>query len=476
MNEDFSIVELFPVFKKNLKWIILVAIIFLIISILFSCFFVTKKYTSTAKMIASFTTLDKEKDEIPNAVSTAQISAATALANSYTVILKSDYAANRVYTEISKQWKNISIKKIQKSINISTINDTEVLKISITTVNPELSKDICDAFEKVAPKIIEEKSYGQLLTLDSGNLPQSYSSPNITKNAIIGCLIGIVISLVIIIISFLMNNKIRGESDVERKYNIPVLGSIPTFASKKSSGKKHPSPAESSDVGRAQNNFFVIEAYKNIRTNLMYTFNSNDSNRIIAVSGAEAEAGKSITSANLAIAFAQNNFRTLMIDADMRKPTQQKLFKRQNTDGLSKVLSGQSKFDSALQKNVMPNLDILTSGPIPPNPSELMSSHAMESLLADASKKYDCVLVDTPPINYVTDCLTIANKTCGIVLVARQYHTEYSDLSKTIDSVKTVGGKILGIIVSDVSSEKANSKYYHNKYYKPYYAKSKSGN
>lgn len=472
MNESISISleDIWSLVKRNIKFIIASALVFSVISFVYTNYFVAKKYTSNATMIASFTTLEQKVDDMPNSVSTAQTEAAKALANSYTAILKSKYTAKKINDIISTSWRNVSVEQIKGSISISSVNDTEVLSISITTVDPQLSYDICKAFIDISPEIIAEKSFGRLLELEMDEEPPKASSyPNVKKNIFIGFLIGAAVSACIVFALYFLNNKVKGEDDIENRYNVPILGTVPSFTQKKKSLKKRKANMDSSkSESDSHKNFFVIEAYKNIRTNLMYTFTKNDCGNVVAVSGAEAAAGKSVTSANLSVAFAQSSFRVLLIDADMRRPAQQKLFKRPNVNGLSLLLSGQTKFEDAVQKEVVPNLDLITAGPIPPNPSELLSSPEMDKLLKYVFGSYDCVIVDTPPVNYVTDCLTIANKINGIVLVARQGHTEYYELNKAIDSINSINGKILGIVVDDVIASEHKSKYYHSKYYKGY--------
>lgn len=457
MKEEISLLDIIPIIKKHYKWLIVIVTLCMAVSLFVSLFFMPKQYTSSAKMIASFTTID-DKDKV-NAITSGYLEASEKLATTYREILKSNYTVKTILEEVKKLgWENITESMIKSSIDVSSAGNTEMISISITTTDPELSYDICRVFTDVTPSIIEEKYYGKLMPLDEGQLPTSPSSPIVLKNTVIGGIVGIILSAVLIMILFVTDNKVSDGAEVAKRFSLPILGNVPCFTRKKKKQGSVNGNADSIDVGRAQQNFFVIEAYKNIRTNLMYTLSSHGT-RVIAVSGAESEAGKSITCANLSIAFAQNGCKVLLIDADMRKPVQQKLFKKLNTTGLSKVLSGQAEFDEAVQRGAVNGLDLLTSGPIPPNPSELMGSDNMKKLIQKVGETYDFVIIDTPPVNYVTDCLTIASIISGIVLVARHGHTEYSELMKAVDNIKSAGGKISGVIVSDVRSS-TTSKYY----------------
>ena len=207
MNEEMTFSDILAIFKNKLKYIVAATLAALVIACLVTYFFIAPKYTSVATMITSFTTLQKGVDDIPNQVTTAQLGASTALAKTYTVVLKSDYCSSLIYNEIKDKYEmdGLSPRLIKNSISISQVDETEVLTIKVTTVDPQLSKDICDAFLKVSPSIIEEKSYGKLNVLDVGTLPLTASSPSIPKNAIIGALIGFILSVALIFIFYISN-------------------------------------------------------------------------------------------------------------------------------------------------------------------------------------------------------------------------------------------------------------------------------
>ena len=163
--------------------------------------------------------------------------------------------------------------------------------------------------------------------------------------------------------------------------------------------------------------FQVMEAYKMIRTNLLFSLATTNS-RVVVFSSAEPSAGKSTLSANLAIVMAQTGARVLLVDADMRKPSQHRNFKKSRSLGLSKVLGGLNTLDECIHTNVKPNVDLITSGPTPPNPSELLGSARMKELVEELQTKYDYVFVDMPPLCVVADALVVAPNAAGVVLVA----------------------------------------------------------
>lgn len=214
--------------------------------------------------------------------------------------------------------------------------------------------------------------------------------------------------------------------------------------------------------------FRVAEAYKMIRTNLLFTLANADS-KVVVFSSAEPSAGKSTLCSNLAIVMAQTGAKVLLIDADMRKPVQHRNFRVSKTMGLSKILGNLNSLDECIQREIVANLDLIPSGSIPPNPSELLGSDRMKKLLEQVEEKYDYVFIDSPPLGVVADALVIAPRSAGVVLVARQKQTTYDELEECISAIKQIDATMLGVVVTDVRSDSAGYMRYDNKqYYRSY--------
>ena len=181
--------------------------------------------------------------------------------------------------------------------------------------------------------------------------------------------------------------------------------------------------------------FAITEAYKTMRTNLSFALADAKNKRVVITSSLPNE-GKSTTATNIAITLAQTGKKTLLIDADMRKPTQYKIFRLTRGNGLSSLLGGFTKPENTIVEDVRENLDLITSGPIPPNPTELLSSSKMRELLEELNKTYEYIILDTPPINIVSDALALADICAGVVLVIRQNQTKHETLQKAIKSLE----------------------------------------
>lgn len=220
--------------------------------------------------------------------------------------------------------------------------------------------------------------------------------------------------------------------------------------------------SDSKKILCADSSFAVKEAYNAIRTNLLFT-QHGEKCPVFVITSPTANNGKTINSINLAISFAQMGKRTLLIDSDMRNPTIHRMFSIPVKNGLSEILAGLTD-NISVSKTDIENLSILTAGKIPPNPAELLSSSRMDKLLEFVREHYDCVFIDTPPINLVTDSTVFAQKVTGYILVIKTDTTNTHDVKTTVSNLQQIGANILGFILNDVNSEK--KKYYS--YYRRY--------
>ena len=206
----------------------------------------------------------------------------------------------------------------------------------------------------------------------------------------------------------------------------------------------------------------VSEQYRTIRTNIQFSSVDREIRSILVTSSAPAE-GKSTTAANLAVVFAQQNRKVLLVDGDLRKPTVHYTFNLTNTFGLTSVLTRQIPLKEAVNGTSVPNLYVLTSGPIPPNPAELIGSHGMDQFLEDAMKVFDLVIFDTPPVLTVTDSQVLANKCDGTILVTYSGKTEVEHVLKAKESLLSAKGKLLGVILNGKKLQKSEQYYYYGK-------------
>ncbi|WP_085990879.1 CpsD/CapB family tyrosine-protein kinase [Oceanobacillus senegalensis] len=207
----------------------------------------------------------------------------------------------------------------------------------------------------------------------------------------------------------------------------------------------------------------VAEQYRTVRTNLQFAA-VDETLQAVLVTSASPEEGKSMTAANLAIVYAQQGKKVLLVDADMRKPTMHYTFQLENLQGLSNVLVGDTMVAQAIQASGEENLDVITCGPVPPNPSELLASKRMQELMNDLRQSYDVIIVDSPPVLAVTDAQILSNVCDGTVLVVRSKQTEIEAGQKAIEALRSVNARVLGTILN--GRDKKDKNYYYYYYHK----------
>ena len=184
--------------------------------------------------------------------------------------------------------------------------------------------------------------------------------------------------------------------------------------------------------------FAIVESYKAARTNIMFSL-SGDDEKVFAVTSYSKGEGKSTVSANLAISFSKMEKRVLLVDSDLRRPNVHNIFKVKNTAGLSNIIGKMGNFDEVVHREVLPNLDILPSGTIPPNPSELLCSARFIELVKRLKSEYDYIIFDTPPVGVVSDALLLKDLVSGFVVVIRERSTTHGDFQNLLDGLQAVG-------------------------------------
>ncbi|RHH58996.1 CpsD/CapB family tyrosine-protein kinase [Enterococcus casseliflavus] len=205
----------------------------------------------------------------------------------------------------------------------------------------------------------------------------------------------------------------------------------------------------------------ISEQYRTIRTNIQFASSADKQIKTLVVTSSGPAEGKTTTSVNLAVVFAKSGQRVLLVDADMRKPTVYKTFNLNNASGLSTVLSTSTSVLEVAQKTVIDNLSVLTSGPKPPNPSELLGSARMNQVIEEAKKLYDVVIFDMPPVVAVTDAQIMASKADGTILVVRENVARKEFLTKARDLLNMVQARIIGVVYNGAEHSKDSGYYYY---------------
>jgi len=303
---------------------------------------------------------------------------------------------------------------------------------------------------------------------DIANVPQKPIKPKKKLNMALGVLIGLFGGVTLAFFKEYMDTSLKDQRDITQFLDLPILGTVPRIKIDRKNIKKK------SDVDKIvdlDSDSVAAEAYRSIRTNLLFSLGDADFSKTIIVTSSVPREGKTITAANLAMMIARSGEKVLLVDSDMRKPRVHSVFNLKNQAGLSDFLSGTKDFDGILNYTGIDNLSVITAGAVSRRPAELLSSVNMKVFLSRASSQFSKVIFDTPPITLVTDASILSNISgAGVILVAESGRTTKELLNHSKELLKKVSARIIGVVLNNVSLTKSGyfyPQYYYSKYYNP---------
>jgi capsular exopolysaccharide synthesis family protein len=404
--------------------------------------------------------------------------------------LKVDYSTNN--PDVMRQQKladelNTEIDARVRGLMISLASQVKSLKASLDTVSNTLAtaiqKDQEEAekgrpywelkrkqanmidFQKVlqakvtSDKIDREIPKTTMVTIiDQAQPGKSPVRPNKTLNIILGIVIGLLVGVGLAFFIEYLDTSVKTIDDVERALQSPVLGVIPQNV-----GYLIDEGVESQHA----------EAYRVLRTNLLFSRKDDRLNSIVVVSAGAGE-GKSTTVLNLATVFAQAGQRVLLVDSDLRRPTLHKLLKVSNSLGVTNYLLKQNTLEEVIQRTSIPTLDLMASGKLPSSSMNILGSAPMKDMVAELKQRYDYVFFDSPPIMGVSDAAILASEIDMVVQVIqyRRYPQPMNIRAKQM--IEKVGGTLIGIVLNNINMSQDESYYYYSGYYHGYYYYSKN--
>lgn len=331
-------------------------------------------------------------------------------------------------------------------------------------------------------RITEAGRRGKVHILDPALVAQKIK-PNKNMNLALGIILGLGLGGAFAFIREFLDNTVKAVEHLEKK-GLVILGIIPDMLGKSAKEKivRHTEPSKGGKEFKRRLITYedpkspISESYRTLRTNVNYASSTDKKIRSLLISSPQPGEGKSTTTANLAIAFAQLRKRTLLVDADLRKPVQHNVFDLPRGPGLAEYLIGEVKeLNSIIHPTKVENLSILTAGELPPNPSELLGSDSMSKLVAQLENEWEMVLFDSPPVVAVTDASTISGELDAIALVVKAGSTERSAVDRAIELIQHVNVPIAGAILNGASQESLGGKYaYYYSYYNYYYHSDKN--
>jgi capsular exopolysaccharide synthesis family protein len=331
--------------------------------------------------------------------------------------------------------------------------------------------------------ILTGTSDSAVAVVDRARPPQITSSPRVKESLIIALALGLAGDIGIALLLESFDDGIKSPADAQRLLDLPILGTIPDFGKlgyNGSIGLERPSRhkpiaipwlgASDNDVGGgrelivSQAASAAAEAYRAVRTALVFS-KAGSPPKTLAVTSAVLGEGKTVTTLNISVCFAQLGGRTLLIDADLRRPRCHHVLGLENRNGLSDVLAGRLDPKDAIRPTAVPRLSLIPSGSHVPNPTELVSSSFMRDLVAILSEQFDHVLIDSPPIMPVSDTVTMARMVDGILLIVGT-DTPRQVVTEACSRLDFVGAKVLGVVLNKVNVSSPDYRYYNGYTYR----------
>lgn len=363
---------------------------------------------------------------------------------SYAQLMKTPKALDPVVAELDD---GTTTSELAQRITVTTPPDTVLLEVAVQDTSAKKAQRIATAIGETFPEVVSqiEKPSGKASSpikvslVRPAQTNESPVSPNPIRNLGLGVVIGLLLGFGLALIRHLLDSTVRTNEDVEEITEEPVIGAVhfdPRAGKEPLIVETDPSSPRS-------------EAFRAVRTNLMFVNAANHPRTILLTSSIPGE-GKSTTIANLALTLAKSGSSVCLIEGDLRRPRLLDYLGLEGSAGLTDVLIDRAELDDVLQPYGADRLEIIGAGAIPPNPSELLASDAMTAVLTRLSARFDYVLIDTPPVLPVTDAVVLSTKVDGVIVLVGTTIVRKEQLSATLESLAAVDNTMLGLVLNRV--------------------------
>lgn len=399
-------------------------------------FFTTPLYEASTRLFVSTTSTTSVSDVYQGNLFSQQRVA------SYTELLMGKTLAQRT---IDKLGLNMKVEDLQKHVKASAKADTVLIDVAVRDESPVRARDIADALSDefvVMVRELETPEDGavpnaRVIAEQRASIPDKPVVPKTAQNLLMGLAAGALIGVAVAFLRDRLDNTVKDHEILSAITGVGLVGSIPLDKER----RKEPAITFESD------NSTIAEAFRKLRTNLQFLAVDNPPRVIVVTSSLPAE-GKSTTAINIALALAEGDHSVVLVDGDLRRPRLDKYLDLVGRVGFSTVLAGRASLEQVLQRTRFPKLTVLTSGPVPPNPSELLGSLAAQKTISELRSQFDYVILDSCPLLAVTDAAILAADADGVLLVARFGETKREQLAQAVRNLKDVGAPLLGAIFS----------------------------
>ena len=378
---------------------------------------------------------------------------------SYAELLMGETLAQRT---VDKLGLDMSAEQLQANVKASAKLDTVLINVDVLDSSPVRARDIANTLSDEFVAMVREletpedgaRPDSRVVVEQRASIPNDPVVPKTSRNILIGIALGVALGIGLALLRDLLDNTVKDRAIVEEITGTGIVGSIPLDK------ERRQQPAISFDT----DNTGIAEAFRKLRTNLQFLSVDNPP-RVIVVTSSMPSEGKSTTAINLALALAEAEHNVVLVDGDMRRPTLHRYLDLIGPVGFSSVLSGRASLDEALQKTRFSGLTVLTSGAVPPNPSELLGSQSARKLLSELRARFDYVIVDSTPLLAVTDAAILAAGADGVLIMARYGQTRRDQLIHAMGNLESVGAPLLGAVFTLMPTRGSSSYSYSYSYY-----------
>ncbi len=344
---------------------------------------------------------------------------------------------------------------LEKARAASPVNAAEIARLDTTLAQDRSSySNLLKSYEDL--RISEAKTLDNVMVVEPADIPTQPVRPNVMLNTLLAAVVGAMLAVGIAFLIEYLDDSVHTPQDVDTALHLPTLGTIVRMQAV--------NPADRLVVYHAPRSP-VAEAYRSLRTNVQFS-NVDRPSKVILVTSANPMEGKSTTAANLAATMAQSGLSVVLVDGDMRRPSLHRIFETHNNLGLTNaLLDDQVHLNGSLQDTKIPNLRLLPTGPLPPNPSELLGSQRMQRLIAHLRERFDAVIIDSPPVLAVTDPAVLVPQMDGVILVVGAGETRRETAQRAVDTLTQVGARFLGVALNKLSRNRGGYGYGYYYYY-----------
>ncbi|HBA38069.1 MAG TPA: hypothetical protein DCY94_05050 [Firmicutes bacterium] len=447
--EEFNILEFLKYYWNKILIVAIVTLLGLILSIVYTAKIQVPVYEAKTSLV-----LVNNMGE-NTTITTTDITINKNLVSTYREIIQSKLILNKTIENLNL---DISYEELKKNVKVGNVEDTEIILIYVYNEDARLSRKIANEIASVfESEIVGIFNIENISIIDEATVGEEPYNVHVLKQIVLGTGLGFVLSSIIIAICFYFDDTVKNESDAERELGVPILGAVPKYKEKVSSGK-------ASDLIICKDSKSGIsEAIRTLRTNLQFSSIDRKIKTILVTSSVPGE-GKSFVASNLAVALANSGQRVLLVDCDIRKGRQHRIFGSPNKKGLSNLLLEDvaQVYRTYINESDVPNLYLMFKGVTPPNPSELLNSDKNKKLVSSLSNNFDIIIFDSAPINGLADSLVMSTLVDGVIIVTACKETSKTLLKTVKKDLENVGANILGIVLNRTDTNK--SKYYGHYY------------